>query len=41
MLEVTLRINGEDTTFVSEFVSALHYRKAIELNKTSRLMTVL
>lgn len=32
-MKVTLRIDKKDKTFVQDFVSALHYRKALELNK--------
>lgn len=32
-MKVTLRIDKEDKTFIQDFISAFHYRKALELNK--------
>lgn len=32
-MKITLRLNGEDKTFVNDFVSARLFRKALELNE--------
>jgi hypothetical protein len=35
-MEITLRINGEDKTFVQEFVPLKLYRKALEVEKYAK-----
>jgi hypothetical protein len=39
-MEITLRINGEDKTFVKEFVPLKFYRKALELEKYAQSKNV-
>lgn len=32
-MKITLRIEGKDKTFINDFVAAIHFKSAIQLNK--------